>query len=305
MTVGEFLTAPWEPGQIAITWRVLALALPVSVACGWIGVHLILRRMALAGDAVSHGVLPGLAVAALLAHTLSGPIVILGAILAGLLTTFLIEWIPRHSPVKPDAATGVVFTSLFASGVFLVSMAGRNLHLDAECILYGNLADAALRGTGLSPTIWQALVVAAVGILLNALFHKELLVTAFDPVMASSLGISSRAVGLALMVWLSIVVVTAFEAVGSVLVVGMLVIPGATALLLTNRLWRALGLSALHGLSSVVPGWHFALWLDCNAPAAMVVTGLAWFVLAWLFSPRHGLVTARWRHLAEQVPSPE
>lgn len=303
MTLLDFIAEPWRAGQVDITWRVLALALPVSVACGWIGVHLILRRMAFAGDAVSHGVLPGLAVAALLSHSLSGPVVIVGAIAAGLLTTFLMEWIPRHSPIKPDAATGVVFTSLFAAGVFIVSLAGRNLHLDAECILYGNLADAALRGSGLSPSVWQAILVAALGILLNALFHKELLVTAFDPVMASSLGISARTVGLGLMVWLSVVVVTAFEAVGSVLVVGMLVIPGATALLLTNRLWVALLLSALHGLLSVVPGWHFALWLDCNAPAAMVVTGLLWFLLAWLFSPRHGLVTARWRHLAEE-PGP-
>lgn len=292
-----FLTEPWSAWYRDTTVRIVAMAFCVSAACGLTGVYLILRRLALMGDAISHSVLPGIALAALLSGTLTGPPILIGAIGAGLLTTWLIDAIHRHSRVKPDAATGIVFSALFALGVAMVTQYGGDLHLDAECVLFGNLAEVATQ-PGIPPALIQAAAVLVATALLIGAFYKELLVGAFDPTLASSMGIPARWVHHGLMAWLSVVVVTAFEAVGSIIVVAMLIIPGATALLLTDRLWKALLLTVLHAALSSVLGFHLGLWLDGNLPAAMVVAGLALFVLAWLASPTQGLLgrwMARWR----------
>jgi manganese/zinc/iron transport system permease protein len=235
--------------------------------------------------------------AALLAHTLTGPVIILGAVLAGFLTTVLIDAIHHHSRVKSDAATGIVFSALFALGVVMVTQFAGDLHIDADCVLFGNIAEVATQ-PGIPPALIQAASVLAATVLLIGGFYKELLVSAFDPTLARSMGIRARWIHYGLMAWLSVVVVTAFEAVGSIIVVAMLIIPGATALLLTERLWKALVLTVVHAALSSVIGFHLGLWLDSNLPAAMVVAGLGLFLLAWLASPSQGLLgrwMARWR----------
>ena len=294
---GVFFTEPWSPWYFDTTVRIVAMAFCVSAACGLTGLFLILRRMALVGDAISHSVLPGIVLAALLAHTLTGPFIILGAIAAGFLTTVLIDTIHHHSRVKPDAATGIVFSALFALGVVMVTQFAGDLHIDAECVLFGNLAEVATQ-PGLPEPLLQAIAILVLTIALIAGLYKELLVSAFDPTLARSLGIPARWIHYGMMAWLSAVVVTAFEAVGSIIVVAMLIIPGATALLLTERLCKALLLTVLHAALSSVLGYHLGLWLDSNLPAAMVVAGLALFVVAWLASPSQGIVSrwmARWR----------
>lgn len=288
----SFLREPWSPWYRETTIRVMTMAFLVSSSCGLVGVYLILRRLALVGDAISHSVLPGIVLAALLAHTLTGPFIILGAIGAGFLTTILIESIHQHSRVKPDAAIGIVFSAMFALGVVLVTFYAGDLHIDTDCVLFGNLAEVATQ-PGVPEAMIQAAIVLVSTVGLIVAFFKELLVSAFDPTLARSMGIRARWIHFGLMAWLSVTVVTAFEAVGSILVVAMLIIPGAAALLLTDRLWKAFALTLVHTALSVVIGYHVGLWLDSNLPAAMVVAGLGLFAFAWAFSPSQGLIS-RW-----------
>ncbi|MCL4108454.1 UNVERIFIED_CONTAM: hypothetical protein GTU68_046147 [Idotea baltica] len=248
----------------------------LGICCGLLGTFIVVRQFALVGDTLAHAVLPGIALG-----YLSGPWIIIGAGLAGFLTTVLIEWIQKHSRIKSDAAIGIVFTSLFALGVVMVSQMKGSVHLDADCILFGNIAEV---------NMIQAAVVLGLTIFLSLIFYKELLVSSFDPILARSIGIRAGLVHYGKMAWLSVIVVTAFEAVGSVIVIAMLIIPGATALLLSDRLRVALLLSLVHALLSSVIGYHLALWLNSNIPAAMVVAGLLLFGLAWLFSPSQGII---------------
>ena len=287
----EFWNLPWSPRQIGTTLPVVVQAFLVSAACAWIGTLLIVRKMALIGDAISHSVLPGIVIVAVLFQSLTGPLVIIGAMIAGFVTTILIEWVHKSSRVKPDAAIGIVFVSMFALGVIMISQVKGSIHLDAECVLFGELSEIAAPGQGLiPPQIVQSFFVLLLTIALTGAFYKDIVVSAFDPVLASSVGIKAQWVHYANMAWLSVVVVSAFESVGSVIVVAMLIIPGAFALLLTDRLWKALIISIGHAAVSAVLGYHVALWLNSNVPATVVTVGLALFVLAWFFSPQHGLI---------------
>ncbi len=295
--------APWTQDFASFGWIAL-MGFLVTAACGLVGNFLILRRMALVGDAISHSVLPGMAVAFLLSQSRGTTAMFLGALAAGIAATVLIELIHKKSRVKQDAAIGIAFTSLFALGVILINLyAGKGgVDLDQECVLYGEIAFVPLeplvvfagRTLGPIPVVRMGLV-TLVTVLLIALFYKELLVSSFDPALAVSLGISATFVHYALMGWLSVVVVSAFESVGAILVVAMLILPGATATLLARRLPVMLGLTLLHAALSAVLGVHLAVWLDCSSAAAMVVAGTALFCAAWVFNPTDGLLRRSFR----------
>ena len=302
--------APWTENLASFGWITL-MGFLVTATCGWVGNFLILRRMALVGDAVSHSVLPGLAVAFLLSQSRGTLPMFLGALVAGIVATVLIELIHKKSRVKQDAAIGIAFTSLFALGVILINLyAGKGgVDLDQECVLYGEIAFVPLEpmvmvgGQILGPTpVVRMGFVALATALLIALFYKELLVSSFDPALAVSLGISATFVHYALMGWLSVVVVSAFESVGAILVIAMLILPGATATLLSHRLPVMLGLTLLHAALSAVLGIHLALWLDCSPAGAMVVAGTLIFVAAWIFSPSEGLLR-RWFRARLEAPA--
>jgi manganese/zinc/iron transport system permease protein len=295
----------------------------VTSACGLVGNYLILRRMALVGDAISHSVLPGLAMAFLISKSRSSTAMFLGALVAGILTTVIIELIHKKSRVKQDSAIGIAFTSLFAIGVILVSVYASKIDLDQECVLYGEIAfvplqdsmklgdlffmapaepSAALSHTtaanwagmvlGPAPVVRMA-IVTLLTVLFILLFYKELLVSSFDSGLASSLGINATFVHYSLMCWLSIVVVSAFESVGAILVVAMLILPGATASLLSHRFPVIMLLTVLNAALSSVLGIHLSVWLDCSTAAAMVVVAAALFTLVWFLSPSEGLIS-RW-----------
>jgi len=288
--------APWADDFVG-TGLVALMGLFVSVACGLVGNYLILRRMALVGDAISHSVLPGIAIAFLLAKDRSTPVMFAGALAAGVVTTILIEVIHKKSRVKQDAAIGIAFTSLFAIGVILISLFASKIDLDQECVLYGEIAfvpfqaPTTLFGISLGPTpVFRMGMVAAITLLLIILFYKELLVSSFDPGLATSLGINAGVMHYALMCWLSVVVVSAFESVGAILVIAMLILPGATASLLATRLPVVQTLTVFHAAVSSVAGLHLAMWLDCSTAGAMVVAGSVLFLGAWLFSPTQGLI---------------
>ena len=286
---------PWT-GNIANTGSLVLMGFFVTAACGLVGNYLMLRRMALMGDAVSHSVLPGLVIAFLFTGSRGTGAMFLGALMAGLLTTVIIETIHRKTRVKQDASIGVTFTTLFAIGVVLVSVYSSQVDLDAECVLYGEIGFIPpLTGWAElpEPLLRMGGVAVAVAVLI-VVFYKELLVSSFDAGLARSLGINTTMFHYGLMVMLSIVVVSAFEAVGSILVVAMLILPGATAGMITTRLAVVHALAVLHAALSSVLGVHLALALGCQIGPAMVVAGAGLFTLAWVFSPTQGLLV-RWR----------
>ena len=317
------MVEPWTANLPTTFWIVL-MGFLITAACGLIGNYLILRRMALVGDAISHSVLPGLAIAFLLSHSLNTVPMFIGALGAGIVTTVLIELIHKKTRVKQDSAIGITFSTLFAIGVILISFGQTEaVHLDAECVLYGEIAfvpldlvqtelgagalsvvekipglnsEMFLSGNTLTiapPSVIRMAIVTVVTLLLILVFYKELLVTSFDSGLSSSLGINSTVVHYALMAMLSVIIVSAFEAVGAILVIAMLILPGATASLLAHRLPRMFVITVTHAALSAVGGIHLATWLKCSPAGAMVVAGSVLFGLAWVFSPSQGLLR-RW-----------
>ena len=317
------MVEPWAENLSTTFWIVL-MGFLITAACGLIGNYLILRRMALVGDAISHSVLPGLAIAFLLSHSLNTVPMFIGALGAGIVTTVMIELIHKKTRVKQDSAIGITFSTLFAIGVILISFGQTDaVDLDTECVLYGEIAFVPLDlvmtelGPGMlsvvekipglnselfldgnmltiaPPSVIRMAVVTGVTLLLILVFYKELLVTSFDSGLSSSLGINATVVHYALMGMLSVIIVSAFEAVGAILVIAMLILPGATASLLAYRLPTMFGITVVHALLSAVGGIHLATWLNCSPAGAMVVAGSALFALAWIFSPSQGLLL-RW-----------
>ncbi len=317
------MVEPWTV-NLPITLWIVVMGFLITAACGLIGNYLILRRMALVGDAISHSILPGLAIAFLFSQSLQTIPMFLGALAAGIVTTILIELIHKKTRVKQDAAIGITFSTLFAIGVIIISLGQTDsIHLDAECVLYGEIAfvsldliqvslgesslsivqkipglnsDIFLTGSTLTiapPSVIRMAIVTMVTILLIVVFYKELLVTSFDSGLSSSLGINSTLTHYALMGVLSVIIVSAFEAVGAILVIAMLILPGATASLLAHRLPKIFVLTVIHAFFSSIGGIHLATWLNCSPAGAMVVMGAILFLAAWTFSPRQGLLK-RW-----------
>lgn len=278
---------------------IIATGSLVAVSCAMCGCFLILRRMALLGDAISHAVLPGIVVAFLVSHSRSSLPMMLGAAAFGLLTAGLVQWLQRTGRMPSDAAIGVTFTALFAFGVVLVSLYAGHVDLDQECVLYGEIAyvplDMIRRGDYLygPRAFWQMLVVFVICAAAIRAAWKELKLTSFDPEMAAAVGINVALVHYALMALVSIVTVGSFELVGAILVVAMLVVPAATAYLLTDDLAKMLGLAAVAGVLSTVGGFLLALALDASPAGAMSLVSGALFGLALVFSPSHGILPRR------------
>ncbi len=317
---------PWTANAASSVW-IVAMGFFVATACGLVGNYLILRRMVLVGDAISHSVLAGIAVAFLLSRSRSSGAMFVGALVAGVITTLLIEAIHKRTRVKQDSAIGITFTTLFAFGVVLISLYGGKVDLDQECVLYGEISnvpvmaaplpaalsrvaaqvpvlkDAAIfwRGADLvaPPDVLRMAGVTLLVALLIGVFYKELLASSFDPGLAFSLGINATVMHHALMAALSVVVVSAFEAVGAILVIAMLILPGATSQLLSQRLPVILGLTVLHAALSAVLGLHLGTWLNCSIAGAMVVAGGGLFGLAWMFNTRDGII-CRWARRSQQ-----
>lgn len=275
-------------------WIILTGTL-VAGAAGLVGSFLILRRMAMLGDAISHAVLPGIVIAFLLTDSRSMPVMVVGAGLVGLMTAFLVEALHRAG-VQEDAGMGVIFTALFALGVVLVSLFARNVHLDLEHVLMGEIAYVPwnlleIGKISLGPVaIWTMGTILLINLLVISLFYKELKICSFDPQMAAALGINVALVHYLLMGLVSITTVGAFESVGAVLVVAMLIVPGATAYLLTEKLHVMLALSLLQGAISSLLGYFLARQLDASIAGAMTTVSGGLFALAFLFAPRTGLL---------------
>ena len=270
---------------------VIATGALAAGACALPGCFLILRRMAMLGDAISHAILPGIVVAFLLTESTSSLPIFLGAVLLGLATAFFVQLL-SGSGVQGDAAIGVTFTSLFALGVVLLTKYAAGKDLDLDCVLFGEIAYVTMDPVGPFP---RAFLINGGLLLLNAAFirlcYKELKVCTFDPALAGAAGISVAGMHYALMAMVSITTVGAFESVGAILVVAMLIVPGATAYLLTDRLGKMLGISVAVGALSAVLGHAVSAWLGCSIAGAMASAAGVLFLLAFLFSPSHGIVS--------------
>ena len=292
--------------DISTLWIFLIGAL-VAGSCALVGCFLILRRMAMLGDAISHAVLPGIALAFLLSGSRASWIMFIGATAVGLFSTFLIQTLTRGGRLRGEAAIGVTFTALFAIGVVLISRYASNVDLDLDCVLYGVIEYTPLYtldigGRNFGPqAFWQVLAVFVLVAVSVALFFKELKLTSFDPGLAAAAGISATAVHYGLMALVSLTTVASFEPVGAILVLAMMVAPPAAAYLLCDDLGKMLGISLVIGVLSALTGTLAAHWLDVSTAGMMSVMTGVYFVAALLFSPRYGVLTQakRQRALAE------
>ncbi|MHC4817799.1 MAG: metal ABC transporter permease [Planctomycetota bacterium] len=275
-------------------WVILLTGAAAAVACALVGTFLVLRRMSLLGDAISHAVLPGIVIAFLLTNSVSSLPVVLGAGAFGLFTVFLIETLRRTRRIKEDAAIAVVFPALFALGVLLLAQYAEHKDLDQDCVLYGEIAYAPLDTIAIGGLeIARPLLMLGIAALLNLLFvvvlHKELELATFDAALAATLGISPVVLHYLLMGVVSLTTVASFDSVGAILVVAFLVVPAAAAHLLTDRLSVMLLLAALIGVACSTAGYFLARAVDASIAGSMATAMGAAFLLAWLFAPREGI----------------
>lgn len=282
------------------------VAVVVAAACALPGTFLVLRRMAMMSDAISHAILPGIVVGFFVTEDLSSPLLILAAAATGVLTVVLVELLSRTRLVKEDAAIGLVFPVLFSIGVVLIARYAGDVHLDIDAVLLGELAFApfdrmVVGAYDLGP---RALYVVGAAGVLNALFvglfYKELKLATFDAGLAAALGFAPAVLHYALMALVSVTAVAAFDAVGSVLVVALMIGPPAAAHLLTDRLGWMIGLSV--GLSAVgaVAGYWLAHALDASIAGAMATAVGVVFALVYLLAPERGLVALARRRVRQR-----
>lgn len=287
-------------------WIVVAGAL-CAIACSLVGTFLVLRRMSLMGDAISHAVLPGLAAAFLITGSRASVPMFLGAVVAGLLVAVATQWLRDTGKVDEGASMGVAFTSLFAVGLILIVRAADHVDLDPGCVLFGAIEFTPLdtwRIGGID--VPRAVCILAAVTLINAavvaLLFKELRISSFDPALATTLGINARLMHYILMVLTAVTAVAAFESVGSILVVAMMIVPPAAALLLSNRLVVVIALAALIAAASAILGHASAIivprffgYASTGTAGMMAVTAGLIFVAALVASPRNGLAIRAWR----------
>jgi len=276
-------------------WIILSGSL-VATTCSLLGCFLVLRKMAMVADAISHSILPGIVIAFFLTGSRDSMPMLIGAGILGLITTMLIEFLHRVAKVQSDAAIGITFSSLFAIGVILIALFADQVDLDQDCVLYGEIAYVPLdtiiteAGTDLGPrVVWIAGGVLLMVLVFILIFYKELLITSFDPAFAAVTGLSTATWHYALMSLVSLTTVASFEAVGAILVVALMIAPPATAYLLTKKLTVMLFLSVLLGIIASVGGYYLAEWLDASIAGAMTMVAGGLFLLALLFGPEEGI----------------
>ncbi|MFX3632080.1 MAG: metal ABC transporter permease [Candidatus Pristimantibacillus sp.] len=280
-------------------WILLTGSL-VASCCGILGAFLVLRKMAMIGDAISHSVMPGIVIAFLLSGSRDSLLMMLAAMACGLFTVFLIQMF-QQSGIQSDASIGVVFTAMFAVGVLLVSLFARQVHLDQDAILYGEIAYVhwntwIVNGIDMGPkAVWLLGFTLVIILSVIGLFYKQFKICAFDPALAAACGIPVALFHYLLMGLVSMATVSSFESVGAILVVGLLIIPASTAYLLTERLGMMIVLSAGVGIASTFIGYGAAVKLDASIAGCIVCAAAVLFVIAFLFSPSHGLAIKKLR----------
>ena len=303
------------------TWTVVTAAL-AAMACVVPGVFLVVRHQSMMGDALSHTTLPGVVIAFLLAHWLRNTgwlsaetydatrhsVMFGGALVIGVLSTALTEAIQKLGKVEASAALGVVFTTLFAIGLLLIRIAADSVHIDPDCVLYGTVETVAMDTIGTTGVPRAAVsngIVLILNLILVALFFKELRISAFDEALSTTVGINAQVMHYGLMAITAATLVSAFETVGSILVIAMLIAPPATAHLLTDRLSMMILLGLVIASLAAVLGYAMAITLpqiifsrlgvdsvgDASAAGMIAVASGILFCLALFLGPRYGILS--------------
>lgn len=273
----------------------------VAIVCGVIGCFIILRRMAFLGDALSHAMLAGVTSGYLFMQIVFGleahaPAMLVGSILAGLVTVVMIGFVSKVSRIKDDTAIGIMYTGIFAVGGILASIFSHRIHLDLYHFVTGMVLGVE------DSDLWMMAIIASFVLSVVILLYRHLLITTFDPVMAASIGVPVVALDYLLTTCTSLVVVGAVSIVGIILVVGLLVTPAASAYLLSDRLHRMMILSALFGVTGVVGGLYLSLWIGniATGPSIVIATTVQ-FLVVLCVAPRYGLI-ADWLRRRAMVP---
>jgi manganese/zinc/iron transport system permease protein len=266
----------------------------VASSTGMLGNLLLLRRMSMMGDALSHAVLPGIVIAYLISGSRASVPLFMGAILMGIITTLLIQFFSSKGKMQSDAAMGTVFTFLFAIGVILVTKYAGEADIDADCVLHGEIAFVPLQtteflGLGVPEPVWTLLILLA---LIQGIFwigYKGWLITSFNSEYAKSIGIKTQLWHYSLMAATSVATVVSFESVGAILVIAFLVVPAATAYLLTDNLkWMTLWI-LVQGFFSALIGYYIAETVEGSISGSMAVASFLQFALAFIWAKKGGL----------------
>ncbi|EZM54038.1 metal ABC transporter permease [Streptococcus pyogenes] len=266
----------------------LITAVVIGIVSGAVGCFIILRSMSLMGDAISHAVLPGVALSFIL-----GVNFFIGAIIFGLLASVIITYIKENSVIKGDTAIGITFSSFLALGVILIGVA--NSSTDLFHILFGNILAVQ------DSDKWITIGVSIFVLVVISLFFKELLLTSFDPILAKSMGVKVNVYHYLLMVLLTLVAVTAMQSVGTILIVALLITPAATAYLYANSLKVMLVMSSLLGALASVLGLYLGYTFNVAAGSSIVLTSAMMFLISFFVSPKQGYLK-RWMQKKEKTP---
>ncbi|WP_291721685.1 metal ABC transporter permease [Bernardetia sp.] len=272
-------------------FQIILVGVLVAISCAILGCFLILRKMAMVGDAISHAVLPGIVIAFLVVQRFDSIFMLLGAAVLGVFTTLLIEFLHRQGKLQTDASIGVSFTFLFAVGVILISVFASKVDIDADCVLFGEIAyvpldvwridlgDGAILNLGATAAWWIGSVLLIILVFVS-LFYKEMLLTTFDSSFASAIGINTSVWHYSLMSLVSLATVAAFESVGAVLVLAFLVVPPATSYLLTTNFKKMLLISCCIGTITAILGYYVASYLNASIAGTMTsVAGVIFFIV--------------------------
>lgn len=269
-----------EPLQYGFMQRSLAIAVLVGIICAVVGSYLMVQRLALLGDAISHSVLPGLAIAFML-----GINIFIGAFIAGIFSTVVINLIRTRSPIKEDAAMGIVFSAFFALGVTLITVIQKDTKIDLNHFLFGNILGVT------SQEVRETLIIALIVLTVVVLLYKELLFYTFDPLGAQAVGLPINLLNLGLMMLIGITIVASLKAVGVILVLSLLITPASTAYLLFNRLHEVMIGGVVIGVISSISGMYLSYFYNLPSGPAIVLVASGLFTLAFLFSPSQGILT--------------
>ena len=278
-------------------FEIQLIAVIVAVACALPGTFLLLRKMSMMSDAITHTILLGIVLGFFVTRSLTSPLLIAGAALIGLVTVWLVEFLAGSRYVSEDSAIGFVFPLLFSIAIILISRYAGSVHLDTDSVLLGELAFAPFDRMVIwnhdvgTKAAWSMGVILIINLTVLVLFFKEIKLATFDPITASLMGFSPALLHYGLMTSVSLTAVGAFQAVGSVLVVAFMIGPPAAAYLLTDDLKKMLILGAAIGCINALLGYQLAAWLDISiAGSIAVMTGLV-FTAVFVLSPSRGLLS--------------
>lgn len=279
----------------------------VAIACAIPGTFLVLRKMAMISDAISHSILPGIVIGFFITQDLNSPLLILLAALTGVLTVVFVEKIQQTKLVKEDTAIGLVFPALFSIGVIMIAKYANDVHLDIDAVLLGELAFTPFdriyyEGMDLGPkSMWVIGIILIITLSLLFAFYKELKMSTFDAGLATSLGFSPAIIHYGLMSVASVTTVGAFDAVGAILVVALMIAPAASAYLLTTNLTKMIALACFFGVFSAISGYWAANYLDASIAGSIATMLGIVFLFIYLFAPSKGLIAVLYREKQQRI----